>query len=158
MVVVGAFMMVVRRWRAPLGTITVVLGVFAFAMATQNDDYFAVPAAVLAGIVGDIKLTWLGDRARRGAMSYVTCAAVPALLTALYLVFLDRQRGLGWPPNMIFGSPIIAGIAGLMVAFAYDSPLGKGPGPSPKRPARMSLNSRGIRFFAKESSGSRWGG
>jgi Tol biopolymer transport system component len=124
-VVVGAFLLIVRRWRAPLGTITVVIGLFALAMATQNDDYFAVPAAIGAGIVGDVLLAWRGQRARSGAAFYALGVVVPVLLTALYLAFLDQQRGLGWPSNMIFGSPIIAGFAGLMVAFAYDPPFAR---------------------------------
>jgi len=84
---------------------------------------------VVAGAVADALIAASGDRSRRGTGLYVLCALVPAVLTAAYLVALAAARGLGWPPNMIAGSPIIAGVAGLFVAFAFDAPL-RAAGPS----------------------------
>jgi WD40 repeat protein len=122
-VVAGTILLIVRRWRAPAGAATVILVLFAAAMATQNDDYFAVPAALAAGVVVDTLLLLWGDRARSGLYLYAIGFALPFLLSAAYLVFLDAARGIGWPPNMLFGSPFIAGFAGLLVAFAFDPPL-----------------------------------
>jgi len=101
----------------------VILVSFAAAMATQNDDYFAIPAALAAGVAADIFIAVLGDRSRSGMPLYALGFGLPLALTALYLAFLNLERGLGWPPNMIFGSPFIAGFAGLLVAFAYDPPF-----------------------------------
>lgn len=122
-VIAGAVLLIVRRWRSPVGAVTLILVSYATAMATQNDDYFAIPAALVAGIAGDVIVATLGDRARRGIPFYALGTVIPLLLFALYTVFLARERGLGWPPNMIFGAPIIAGFAGMLVAFAYDPPL-----------------------------------
>jgi len=122
-VVCGSSLMLVRRWRMPFGAITFVLTFFGVALATQNDEYFAIPAAVVAGLASDIFVASLGDRARRAPALYVLGFAIPFVLTAGYIVAVAVSHGLGWPPNMAIGSPFIAGFAGLLVAFAYDSPL-----------------------------------
>lgn len=121
-IVVGALLMLVRRWRMPFGAMTLVLVLFAFALATQNDDYFAIPAAVITGLAADAFLASRGERARRAPGSYVVGFGVPLVLTAGYVVAIAIARGLGWPPNLAMGSPFIAGVAGLLIAFAYDPP------------------------------------
>jgi Tol biopolymer transport system component len=122
-VVVGAVLLIVRRWRAPIGAITAVMAYFGISMALQNDDYFGVLAATSAGILADAIVAVLGERARSGVPLYAIGFLLPFALTVLYVVFLGVQRGIGWPPNMVYGSPFIAGFAGLLVAFAFDAPL-----------------------------------
>ena len=122
-VLVGAVLLLVRRWRAPLGAVTMISALFAIALATQNDDYFAIPAAVLAGVVADVFIASLADRVRTGMPLYVLGFGLPLVLTAGYIGFLGATRGLGWPPSMIAGAPAIAGVAGMFIAFAFQSPL-----------------------------------
>jgi Tol biopolymer transport system component len=128
-VVIGALLMLVRRWRMPFGAMTVVVVLFSAALATQNDDYFAIPAALVAGLAADMFIASRGEAARRAPGLYVVGFGVPFLLTAGYVVAIALARGLGWPPNMAIGSPFIAGVAGLLVAFAYEPPslLARGP-------------------------------
>ena len=127
-VVAGALLMLVRRWRMPFGALTTVLVLFALALATQNDDYFAIPAALVAGLAADMFVASRGEAARSGVGLYVIGFGVPLVLTASYVVAVALARGLGWPPNIAIGSPFIAGVAGLLVAFAYDAPLRPEPG------------------------------
>ena len=122
-VVCGTLLMLVRRWRMPFGAMTVVLVLFGVALATQNDEYFAIPAALVAGLGADIVIASLGERARRAPALYVLGFGLPFVLTAAYVVAVMVAHGLGWPPNLAIGSPFIAGFAGLLVAFAYDPPL-----------------------------------
>lgn len=132
-IVAGSVLLLVRRWRAPLGSVTAMLVFFAAAMATQNDDYFGILAALGAGLAGDAIVAAYGERSRAGLPFYVLGFALPLVLSVLYVVFLGFQRGIGWPPNLVLGSPFIAGFAGLLVAFAYDPPLGARPGPAPAK-------------------------
>ena len=127
MVVSGAMLLLVRRWRPPVGAVTLVLTAFAVAMATQNDDYFGVWAALLAGVCADVALALTGENGRRGLGLYALGFGVPFVLTALYTLFVGIERGIGWPPNMVAGSPFIAGVAGLFVAFAFEPPLERTP-------------------------------
>jgi len=122
-VVCGSLLMLVRRWRMPFGAMTVVLVLFGVALATQNDEYFAIPAALVAGVASDIFIAIYGERARRAPALYALGFGLPFVLTAGYVIAVLIAHGLGWPPNMAIGSPFIAGFAGLFVAYAYDPPL-----------------------------------
>lgn len=122
-VVCGSLLMLVRRWRMPFGAMTVVLVLFGVALATQNDEYFAIPAALAAGLGSDVFIAFFGERARRAPVLYALGFGLPFVLTAGYVIAVAIAHGLGWPPNLAIGSPFISGFAGLFVAYAYDPPL-----------------------------------
>ena len=124
-VVAGIALLLIRRWRMPLGAMTFLLGMFAVAMALQSDLYYEVIAAIATGILADIAIAVLGERARDGFGFYALGFGIPAMLFTLYLIIakLTLPGGLGWPPNMIAGSPFIAGFAGLLIAFCFAPPL-----------------------------------
>jgi hypothetical protein len=124
LIMTGLILLLVRRWRMPFGAITALLALYSIALATQSDTYWDIPAAIATGIVADILLTWLGERARSGNGFYVFAFIVPFVMTASYVASVRINDGaLGWPPNMIVGSPFIAGIAALLVSFCFAPPL-----------------------------------
>ncbi len=123
--VTGLALMLIRRWRMPFGAITFLLGIFAIGMAFQSDLFYEITAAVLTGLLVDTTIAVLGERARAGLGFYALAFGMPAVLFTLYLIVAQRTLpgGLGWPPNLIAGSPFIAGFAGLLVAFCFAPPL-----------------------------------
>lgn len=124
LIAMGLVLMLVRRWRLPLGSITVLFALYAIALATQADTYWDIPALIAAGIVADVLLALLNDRARYGNGFYAFAFIVPFAMTAGYIASVRlHDGGLGWPPNMIIGAPFIAGFVGLLVAFCYAVPL-----------------------------------
>lgn len=123
-VVTGIALLLIRRWRMPLGAMTLLLGLFAVAMALQSDLFAEIIAAVLTGIAADVAIAFLGERGRYGVGLYALGFAIPFVLFASYLIVARIVlHGLGWPPNLIAGSPFIAGFAGLLIAFCYAPPL-----------------------------------
>jgi hypothetical protein len=124
-VVTGIALLLIRRWRMPFGAMTFLLGIFAIAMAFQSDLFYEIIAAVVTGLLADFAIAILGERARGGIGFYALGFSVPAVLFTLYLVIarLTLPGGLGWPPNLIAGSPFIAGFAGLLIAFCFAPPL-----------------------------------
>jgi WD40 repeat protein len=124
-VVAGIALLLIRRWRMPLGAMIFLLGMFAIAMALQSDLFYEIIAAILTGVLADIAIAALGERARDGFGFYAMGFGIPSVLFTLYLIIakLTLPGGLGWPPNMIVGSPFIAGFAGLLVAFCFAPPL-----------------------------------
>ncbi len=124
-VVAGIALLLIRRWRMPFGAMTFLLGFFAIAMAFQSNLFWEIVAALVTGLLADVAIAILGERARNGLGFYALGFAIPAVLFALYLVIakLTLPGGLGWPPNMIAGSPFIAGFAGLLIAFCFAAPL-----------------------------------
>ena len=126
-VVMGMLLLLVRRWRMPLGAMTLILGLYSGAMASQADTYFAIPAGIAAGVFADVLLLALRERARAGGGFYAFAFAVPFVLCVAYETAVRyHDGGLGWPFNMALGSPFIAGFAGLLVAFCYAAPLAAG--------------------------------
>lgn len=124
---IALMLMLVRRWRMPIGAMTLLLTLYALALATQADTYWDVPGVIATGILADVLLAVLGARARSGNGFYAFGFVVPFLLTASYIASVRVQDGaLGWPPNMIIGAPFIAGIVGLLVSFCFAPPLAAG--------------------------------
>jgi hypothetical protein len=123
--VTGIALMLIRRWRVPFGALTFVFGIFAIAMAFQSDLYYEIFAAVFTGLLADAAIAMLGERVRAGLGFYALGFGMPAVLFTLYLVVaqLTLPGGLGWPPNLVAGSPFIAGFAGLLIAFCFAPPL-----------------------------------
>jgi hypothetical protein len=126
-VVTGIALLLIRRWRVPFGAMTFLLGVFAVAMAFQSDLFYEIIAAVITGLFADAAIAMLGERARAGIGFYGLGFGMPAVLFTLYLIIARLTLGgLGWPPNLIAGSPLIAGFAGLLIAFCFAPPLRSG--------------------------------
>jgi hypothetical protein len=124
LITMGLVLLLVRRWRMPLGAITVLLGLTAVALATQSDTYWDIPAAVATGIFADVFIAVMKDRVRSGNGLYAFAFAVPFVMTALYIAAVRLQDGaVHWAPNMTVGAPFIAGFAGLLVSFCFASPL-----------------------------------
>ncbi len=123
-IMMGLLLLLVRRWRMPLGSMTAVLGLYSIALATQSDTYFDIPAAIVTGIVADILLAVFGERVRSGNGFYAFAFIVPFVMCAAYVAAVRvNDGGLGWPPNMVLGTPIIAGFAGLLLSFCFAPPL-----------------------------------
>jgi Tol biopolymer transport system component len=122
--VTGIALLLIRRWRMPFGAMVILFGLFSVAMAFQSDLFAEIIAAVVAGLAADVAIALLGERARTGLGFYALAFCIPLVLFAAYLIVARLAlHGLGWPPNMIAGSPLIAGFAGLLIAFCYQPPL-----------------------------------
>ena len=119
----GVLLLFVRRWHAPLGSMTLLAGIYGLAMNTQSDLYFLIPASVVTGLLADAYLAVFKDRARSGVLFYAFGFAVPALFFALYEYSVAAANGFGWPFDLTTGAPFIAGFTGLLVAFCYAPPL-----------------------------------
>ncbi|HVS47256.1 MAG TPA: hypothetical protein VMS32_11430 [Verrucomicrobiae bacterium] len=121
--IAGLLLLLVRRWRAPIGSVTAIVTVSSLALSFQSDEQGFLWAALLTGVIGDIVLVALGERARRGNGSYAFGAIVPGVLSALYLLASCMPGPLKWNLELIFGTPLLAAVAGLIVAFCYEPPL-----------------------------------
>lgn len=124
--VMGALLLLLRRFSLPLGAITVFVLIYAIEQATQQDHYFAIVPALATAVLAEIALAALGSRLRAGVPFYAFAFAFAAVFCASFIVAVNaRSGGLGWPPNMTFGTPIIAGFAGLLIAFCCSIPLAR---------------------------------
>lgn len=120
-------LLIVRRWRVPAGALTVVLFFNALGMVVVSDYYFFLWGVLAVGIVADITAAILGARASDGVPFYTFAFGTAFLLAAAYEVSIALHAGMGWPPNIVLGTPIIAGIAALLLAYAFRPPLAPAP-------------------------------
>lgn len=146
LIAMGLALLLVRRFALPPGALTVLFALYAIALATQADTYWDIPAAIAGGVVGDILVAVFKDRVRSGNGLYAFAFVVPFVTIVAYIASVRvHDGGLGWPPNMIFGAPVIAGFVGLLVSFCFSPPLSapqavpeqaQQPSPSPYRESR----------------------
>jgi hypothetical protein len=123
-VVVGLLLLLVLRWRAPTGAITVVLTLFGIAMWAQSDlTPWIIAAPIAVGIITDVALGLFYDRIRATWWLYALAAKIGGLLAAFYLIIAWLSGTYHWEPDLTLGAPIIAAIAGLLVAYCYRLPL-----------------------------------
>jgi len=119
----GFALLLVRRFRVPFGALTFLFTIYGVMMATQEDTYFIIPVLFASGLIGDTAVSILQERVRSGVWFYAFGSALPLLYFAFFIVAAHETTGLDWAPNLVFGSPILAGIVGLFVAFCFEPPL-----------------------------------
>lgn len=120
-------LLIVRRWRVPFGALTVVLVFNALAMVIVSDYYFLLWGVLVVGIVADLAAAFLGARVADGSVFYTFAFGTAFLLAAAYEVSIWLHAGMGWPPNIVLGTPIISGVAALLLAYAFRPPLAAEP-------------------------------
>jgi hypothetical protein len=123
--VAGAVLLLVRRWNVPLGALTLLLTGFALAMAVETDLYIYAIAGLVTGVVADVAVATLHERLRAGRAYHALGFGVPALFTALFLIITVESAGgkSGWVWNLLLGAPLLAGAAGVFLAYCFDSPI-----------------------------------
>ena len=118
-VLLGASMLVLKRWTPPAGTFTVMYSASAFALAGLQSFRFitlAVPF-VVAGVVADtIVATKLSARARSRAIG----VAVPLVCWSLYFAAHAAGWGVHWPAEIWTGAIVFAALAGLGLAVVSE--------------------------------------
>jgi len=123
-VLMGFVLLLVRRWRVPFGALTLVVTLNGMAMTIVSDQTFLVLWIAAAGVLGDIVLAYaFRQGAADGSLFYAFAFAFPLLYAALYEAGVALHSGLGWPANLVLGTPVVCGIAGLLLAFAFRPPL-----------------------------------
>lgn len=120
-------LLIVRRFGVPIGALTVVLVFNALAMVIVSDYYFLLWGVSAVGILADIAAAIFGARISDGSPFYVFAFGTAFLLAAAYEVSIALNSGLGWPPNIVLGTPIICGIAALLLSYAFRPPLAAAP-------------------------------
>ncbi|WP_233507878.1 hypothetical protein [Spongiactinospora gelatinilytica] len=105
-----------RRWRLPFGSVTVMylVGVLMPGAQTAFDNVPILLGFVAGGLVSDLLIRWLNPSAeRRGA--YWAFAGLSAFVTwSLYILVASVSAGsLPAVPELWTGAPIVAGLIGL---------------------------------------------
>ncbi len=127
LLVVGSTLFLLRRWRLPLGSFTLLIGgnyTLMFLMAM--DDSFKAPLAfgamLLAAVIVDLLYRWLQPSDANSVGLRYFAFLVPFTMVALYLASLLLTHGLWWQIHMWGGVPVVCGVAGLFLSFLTNPP------------------------------------
>lgn len=114
-------LLLVRRWRVPFGTFTLLFGVHYLGVGLLANHVQPLSIAIFGALVGLI-VDGVYAIARPSASNTLQfrlfAAFVPAFNTTLYLLILSATKGgLAWSVNLIIGAIFLSGVAGLLVSF-----------------------------------------
>jgi hypothetical protein len=119
LLVVAPVLLMLRRWRLPLGAATVLFLVVA-ALIVALDDFRAwenLVGAAAAGVAVDLAIARLRPAPDRlGAFRAVGSLVPMAVIGCTFLAAVWRF-GLGWPAELWTGTVFFGGMAGYALAF-----------------------------------------
>ena len=123
---VAPLLAILKRWRPPFGTATLVIGLSAVGTMVIDPLLLGAPLLAVSGIVGglfaDILIAELDPGPERKKPLLAFGALVPLPIVALSLLAVDIEWGLGWSVNFITGSMVIASSVGFGLALMVASP------------------------------------
>lgn len=121
----GTIFLVIRRWRLPLGALTLVLTVNCCLMSCLADEYRLIPAILLAGIIADLLLWWLKPSTTQSAALRLFAFLVPLVLYLFYFITLILTDDyIAWSIHLWLGASVMAGVVGLVLSYLLVSPQG----------------------------------
>jgi hypothetical protein len=119
LLLVGPLLLVLRRWRPPAGTATVLITVPALLLSAI--DSFERPALVLAALVAGLVTDALVHRLRpapdRRAAVRLVAVLSPMVLSSAWFAALSVTTGVWYPPEIWAGTIVWTGLAGLGLAL-----------------------------------------
>lgn len=114
---IGAMLLVVRRWRPPFGSLTFLFSVVA--LMTNGLQGFEsaslVVAAVIAGATADVLV-------RRNTSVRLLSVVVPIVLWASWYAVFHAVWGLRWPVDLWSGTIILAAMTGIGLSLLASPP------------------------------------
>jgi hypothetical protein len=136
-VLLGPVLMLLRRWRPPLGAVTLIYGLFGLLVnvMTEYRDIVLIVPLLLTGATVDILVRRFRPPGRATTAGIrVIGTAAPAALWISYFVVLELDEGLGWGPSLWVGALMLSVLAGLLLSVLVAPPALE-PAPAEEAPA-----------------------
>lgn len=143
LVLLGPCLVLLRRFRLPFGSITLLLALVGLLVAGLDGFDHPEGAAVMAlgGLSGDLLVRRLAPSDRRPWTLWAFGGAIPLVLWTLYFSVLAASRNLEWSVELWAGTTALSGLAGFALALVVSPPGGGRPAEpgeprwDPRRPA-----------------------
>lgn len=118
----GVVLMLVRRFRLPVGTLTCVMGVNAVFVTLISGADPVILVGVLGGLAADVAYALLRPSPSRPTALRIFAFVVPTAVYALYFWGLIHADGVWWPVHLVAGAPVVAGLTGWLVSLLVVPP------------------------------------
>lgn len=125
-------LLIMRRWKLPFGTFTLMLGLNGSMMAVFSPAalIIASPTAILGGLTADLLYRFLQPTLKEPSSVRLFAFLVPVCMYIVY--FLDLMiagpifyhTGIVWTSPFWTGAPVVAGIASFLLSFVMIPPSG----------------------------------
>jgi hypothetical protein len=129
LLLLGPVLLLLRRWRPPFGTATLLFGMVAALVAVV--DEFARWEVVVVGLAGGLAADWLIARSarwpNRNRAHRAVAIGTPLMLWALYFLAVQLRWGIAWPAELWAGSVVFAALGGFALSLLMVPP----PAPVP---------------------------
>jgi hypothetical protein len=118
-ILMGPLLLMLRRWRPPFGSVTLLFTVVGALMASLHEFAVGITilGAVVGGVAGDVLIRLLHPSPSRLGAYRAVAAAVPLALWAAYFVLLELRFGLAWTPELWGGTVVLAALSGLALSL-----------------------------------------
>ena len=128
LILLGPTLLIMRRWRVPLGAFTLIYTAFGLhvnIMSEYRDIVLIIPL-ILAGISADLLQQRLGVQRKDGRVSLggirVAGPVIGAVLWLSYFAVLALHAGIGWPATIWVGALMVGIMTAFGVAFLIAPP------------------------------------
>lgn len=119
----GFILFAVRRWRLPIGSLTLLFAVYMMLLSVLNNQYELIPGVVVTGVVADVLLRVLRPLSSTTELR-VFAFIVPVVLYLCFFLTLMLVSTINWSIHLWLGSCLMAGVVGLMLSFLLAPPRG----------------------------------
>jgi hypothetical protein len=125
----GAILLLVRRWSVAPGAFTIIFTLNAILMGFLYDQGSyplpAVLARMAAGIVADALLGLLKPSVERpGALRWFAFS-VPIVVYGFYFLTVQMTTGIAWSVHLWTGTIVLTGVIGLLLSYLVMPPTVK---------------------------------
>ncbi len=128
-ILMGVLLFILRRWRLPLGSLTLMLTLNTLAIALMHAGWFStgtyviIGVGALGGVLGDL-LNWrlMPSADRPAAFRWFAFLMPVVLYTLYYLALFIFGHGVWWSVHMWVGSIFMSGVVGLLLSYAVLPP------------------------------------
>lgn len=119
LVLVGPTLLLLRRWRVPSGSFTILFGSVAFLTSALHGFEMrqTILAAVIGGITADVVGSALAGSVSTATLLRVVGAAVPAVMWLSYFGVIAAASSVGWSVEFWAGITVMSSLAGFALAL-----------------------------------------
>lgn len=121
-ILMGIILLTVRRWRLPIGGLTLIITIAYGLTVSIHENFFLMPFEILAGLMVEVLYWWLNPSSGRPVTFRWFAFGVPVVVYVLYFLALILTDGIWWAIRVWGGAIPLAGITGWMLSYAFMPP------------------------------------
>jgi hypothetical protein len=121
-VMMGVILFAARRWRLPIGGLTLMITVAYGLTVSIHENFYLIPFEIGAGLAIEVLYWRLKPSLERPVSFRWFAFSAPVAFYALYFLTLAVTGGIWWSFNLWSGAILLAGITGWLMSYTFLPP------------------------------------